>query len=179
MKNVDNGAIGLQHNHNLSDSLYGYGLANGKYDDVAGVDYRATVGVGVGTYLIKSEAHQFSVEAGPTYVFEKVGGIGVDPDDATRTISLPSVEDDYLAIRFAERSTHQLSETAKLYQSVEYLPEAEDFDSYLLNAEAGVESSLMENLSLRLSVKNSHDSTPAPGRENNDVTVAAGIVLTL
>lgn len=147
----------------LSPKTYSY--ADGKmiYDEIADIDYRAIAGLGLGAYLVKNDKRELSVEAGPSYVWEKVA-------DAS---------DDYLALRFAERYVCQATKTAKLFESLEYLPEASDFDSYLLTGEIGVEAAINDHLSLRVVLQDKYDSTPAPGSERNDLSLIAGLGWTL
>jgi putative salt-induced outer membrane protein YdiY len=133
------------------------------YDDVALIDYRALLGPGLGVYLIKNDRRTLTLEAGPSYVWEKLDGI----------------TDDYLALRFAQRYTCQATANAKLVQALEYVPEAEDFDNYLLNFELGVEAAMSDRLSLRVVLQNKYDNTPAEGAERNDLSVIAGIGLAL
>lgn len=76
----------------------------------------------------------------------------------------------------AERFEHLLSETAKIWQSLEYLPAFDDFDLYLLHVEAGVEAALNSDLNLRVVVQDRYDSDPAPAAEHNDVSLIASLV---
>ena len=147
----------------LSPKTFAYLDGSVLYDDVALIDYRATLGPGLGFYLVKNDKRQLSLEAGPSYVWEKVDG----------------ASNDYLALRFAERYSCQATKTAKLVQSLEYLPEAEDFDNYLLTAEVGVEAAMNDHLSLRVVLQDKYDSTPAPGAERNDLSLIAGFGLSL
>jgi putative salt-induced outer membrane protein YdiY len=133
------------------------------FDDVALIDYRATVGPGLGVYLVKNDKRSLTLEAGPSYVWEKVD----------------NVSDDYLALRFAERYSCQISKTAKLVQSLAYAPEASDFESYLLTGEAGVEAAMTDRVSLRVVLQDKYDSTPAVGAERNDLSLIAGLGFTL
>ena len=133
------------------------------YDDVADVDYRATLGPGLGAYLVKNDQRELTLEAGPAYLWEKVGG----------------ARNDYLALRFAERYVCQALKNAKLVQSLEYLPEAEDFDNYLLVGEIGVEAAMSDRLSLRVVLQDKYDNTPAEGKERNDLSLIAGLGIQL
>lgn len=132
-------------------------------DDIADVDYRVTVSPGLGAYAFKRDTCSLAFEAGPAYVWEKVGG----------------VSDDYLALRFAERFTVAPSATSKLWQAVEYIPKASDFGDYLLSAEIGAEAALNARLNLRLVFQDKYDSTPAEGLEENDLVVIAGASVSL
>ena len=143
----------------LSERLFASLDGSVLYDDIALLDYRATLGPALGLYLVKSDKRNLTVEAGPSYVWEKKAGAG----------------DDYLALRFSERYTCQITKTAKLFQSAEYVPAAEDFDNYLLTGEAGVEDAMSERLSLRVVLQDKYDSTPAAGAVYNDLSLIAGL----
>lgn len=129
------------------------------YDDIAQVDYRATLSPGLGTYVVKNARTALSFEAGPAYVWEKVEG----------------ETDDYFALRFAERFTHAISDTAKVWQSAEYLPKAADFDDYLATVEIGIEAALNTHMNLRLVLQDKYDNTPGEGLKRNDLALISGI----
>ena len=160
---VENAKAFVNVKKTLSAKTFAYLDGSVLYDDVALIDYRATLGPGLGFYLVKNDKRQLSLEAGPSYVWEKVDG----------------ASNDYLALRFAERYSCQATKTAKLVQSLEYVPEAEDFDNYLLTAEIGVEAAMNDHLSLRVVLQDKYDSTPAPGAERNDLSLIAGLGFTL
>ncbi len=147
----------------LSEMTFAYLDASVLYDDIARIDYQAVAGPGVGLYLVKNDTTKLSIESGLSYVWE-------DVTDAN---------DDYLALRIAQRLDHNLTETAKLWQSVEYLPQAEEFGNYLLNAELGAEAALNARMSLRLVLQDKYDSDPGEGMKKNDVTLVAGISVKL
>ena len=158
----------------LSPKTYAYVDTSALYDDVAGIDYRVTLGPGLGFYALKTDQRSLSLEAGPTYVWERVAALS-DEEPPVESY----VKDDYLALRVAQRYVCQVLENAKLVQTLEYLPDVEDFDNYLLNFEAGIEAAMNDHLSLRLVVQNKYDNTPADGRERNDVSVLAGLSFSL
>lgn len=162
-KTVDNAKIFANVKKTLSPRTFAALDASALYDDIALVDYRAMLGPGLGAYLVKNDKRELSLEAGPSYVWEKVDGIS----------------DDYLALRFAERYTCQATKTAKLVQALEYTPEAGDFNNYLLTGEVGIEAAMNAHLNLRVVVQDKYDSTPAAGAEYNDVSLIAGLGLTL
>lgn len=160
---VENAKVFANVKKTLSPRTFGYLDASVLYDDVALIDYRATVGPGLGAYLVKNDKRTLTLEAGPSYVWEKVD----------------SASGDYLALRFAERYTCQISKTAKLVQALEYVPAAEDFDDYLLTGEIGLEAAMTDRVSLKVVVQDKYDSTPAAEAEYNDISVIAGVGLTL
>jgi putative salt-induced outer membrane protein YdiY len=144
---------------------YGYLDGSVLHDDVADLDYRLTLGPGVGMYLVKDEQTQLSVEGGGAWVREEFGS---------------GAEDDYAAVRLAQRLDHKLSETAKAWESVEFLPRADDWGDYLLNAEVGTEAAMNAKLSLRLVIQSRYDSEPPPGvDEENDLAAIGALVYKL
>lgn len=147
----------------LTEMTFAYLDASALYDDIALIDYRLTVGPGLGLYVMKRAATKLSVEAGPSYLWEKVDGIS----------------DDYLAARAAERFDHSFSETAQWWQSVECLAEVEDLDNFLVNAELGAEAALNASMNLRIVLQNRYDNEPAAGLEENDLSLIAGISVKL
>ena len=157
---ADNALASAQYNCLSPESFYAFMLLTGGYDDIADVDYRATVGPGIGKYLAKNDITELAIEFGPTYVWEEVGG----------------VSDDYLAIRVAERFSRKLSETAKLFQSIECYTEAEDTDNYIFAAELGVEAALNSKMNLRVVATDKYDNEPAAGKDENDLSISAGLV---
>lgn len=159
----ENGKAFAGYRQPIQGELYGLLDNTLSYDAIADVDYRLIVAPGLGYNLMNKEKVKLAVEGGPAYVWEEVG----------------NEQDDYLALRFAERYDRKLAGTSKCWQSVEYLPRSDDFDDYLLNAEIGLEGALTEKAALRLVVGDKYDSTPAPGREENDVTVTGSLVYTL
>ncbi len=129
------------------------------HDNIAQIDYRAVLAPGLGVYLLKGQAAVLFFEAGPAYVWERVG----------------DVRDDYLALRFAERFEYVFSQAAKVWQSLEYLPKADDLGDYLLNAELGAEAAMNAHINLRIVLQNKYDRTPGDGLEQNDLALIAGI----
>jgi putative salt-induced outer membrane protein YdiY len=163
-KNNDYLKGAIQYNHLFSERLYGYVRVDGLHDDIASVMYRLTVGPGVGYYFVKNDKITLSGEFGPGFVTERdAEGGGVYSTD------------NYVTLRFAERFEYKFSSKAKLWQSVEFLPDVEDWGNYIVNAEIGIESPLTQKLSLRAYAQDTYDSQPAAGRENNDLKLVAGL----
>lgn len=162
-KTVENAKAFFNVKKTLSELTFVGLNAAGEYDDIALVDYRYTVGPAVGFYAFKTEKQELSFEIGPNYVWEKLDG----------------ARDDYLAFRAAERYSVKLTKTATLEETAEYMPKADDFDHYLLNAEVALDVAMSERVSVRLVVKDEYASEPAPGVEKNDLSVLAGLGITL
>lgn len=150
-----------QFNRLFGEYWFGYLRADGLHNDITGVDYRFTVGPGLGRYLIKRTQTTLRVEAGGTFLWERVAGI----------------EKDYVAVRFAERFEHKISDRVRMWQSAEFLPAVEDWSDYVLNMEAGIDSALSKSLSLRVYLQDIYDSKPAPGRKPNDLRLVSALVV--
>ena len=157
--NVDYSNALAEYKHILTDLFYyGYG-ASARRDEIADVRYRATIDPVLGYYLLKDEIKSFNIEAGPSYLFEEVGGI----------------EDDYLAPRLGERFEYQISDTAKFFETADVIFSTEDSDNYLINAEAGLETTIIGNFNLILSLRNVYDNVPAAGLKKNDLIVLTSL----
>jgi len=148
-----------QYNRLFNERLYGLGRVDALHDAIADVEYRVTISVGVGYYFLKTTNTVLSGEIGPGYVFEKLG----------------SSENDYATLRVGERFTQKLSSHARLWQSAEFLPQIDDFDNYLINAEIGVEADITAHLSLSTFLQDTYKKHPAPGRKQNDLKLVAGV----
>lgn len=160
-KTVENARGFANARKTLTERTFASADVSALHDDVARIAYRVMVGPGAGAYVIKDDRTSLSAEIGLSYVWEKQAG----------------VRDDFLAVRFAETFSHQLSATAKIWQSVEVIPQFEDFSVFLLKAEIGVEAAINTRLSLRVTVRDQYDSDPAPDTEKNDVSLIAGVSL--
>ncbi len=64
--------MGFKQRTVLSGNTYGYGSLDYLRDDIAEIDYRFIVGLGMGQYLMQDDANTLGVEAGLAYVFEEL-----------------------------------------------------------------------------------------------------------
>lgn len=133
------------------------------YDDIAAVRYRVPLSPFVGYYFLKDDTYKLSGEAGPSYIFEKIG----------------SESKEYLAPRVAERFEWTLTPTSKFFQSAEMFISAEDSEDFLVNTEAGVEAALTTKLSLVLSAKDQFDNIPAKDKDRNDFYLTTALKVAL
>src|SRR5688572_6277823 len=132
-KNVE-GLHGFgQYNRLFSERAYGYVRLDGLHDAIADIEYRFTFSPGAGYYFIKNETTTLSGEAGPAVIYEKQGG--------------ESTGD--LTALLAERLEHKFNDNVRIWQSIEFLPQVDDLNNFLINAEVGVESKRTEKLSLK------------------------------
>jgi putative salt-induced outer membrane protein YdiY len=143
----------------FTDRNYGYFNGELSQDKIADIKYRLIVGPGLGRYLIKSDKNTLGTEAGISWIKDKVA----------------DVEGDRFALRAAETYEWKISETAKIWQNVEYLPALDDFNNYLVNGEVGVEAAMNTKFSLRVVAQDKYNNKPASDKEKNDFILTAGI----
>lgn len=145
----------------ITERLYFGANTTAERDDIADVKYRIIPGATLGYFFVKNDDMRFSLEAGPSYVFEKVG----------------NTKDEYFSPRIADRFEYDFSETAKFFQYAEILLSTDDSDNYIVNAEAGIQARLTDMMSLIVSVIDNYDNVPAPGRKKNDVAIITSLGL--
>ncbi len=149
-----------QYNHLFSDRFYAGLRVDGQYDEIAGVDYRFKISPLAGYYLIKTPKTTLAVEAGPALVMENL--------EATPSSS-------FWAARFGERFEHKLTDSTKIWQSIDYVPQIDRWaDKYLITAEVGIDTAITKHWSLRVVFQDMYDSEPSPGRKENDIRLLAG-----
>lgn len=135
------------------------GDARIEHDDIALVDYRTMFSPSLGYRAIDKEGASLGFTVGPAWITEKVNDI----------------EDDYWSLRVGERGEWQVSETAKAWQSIEFLPRMEDFDDNLVTAELGIEAAISGPASLRVVVQDKYNSRPSEGVKHNDLSIISAL----
>ncbi len=148
-----------QWNHLFTERWYGGLRLDAMRDEIADVDYRFTVSPLIGYYFIKQTNVVLAAEVGPSLVHERQGG----------------EEDTYFAARIGQRFEYKWKSGAKLWESVEFIPQVDDFDNWILNAEIGISAPITKALDIRLVAQDTYDNEPAPGREENDFKLIAGV----
>ena len=131
------------------------------YDEFQSFDVRATLDIGMGHQLIKSESTSLAARVGSGFSRE-IGG----PDESY----VPEAS-------FGLNFEHRLNQRQKLTASADYTPDVTDFNSFRLKTRAAWEVLIDQetNLSLKLSVLDRYDSTPH-GAKPNDLDYAATLL---
>ena len=160
--NIDRTTGLAQYKHLFTERWYaGVGLDYLR-NDIADVKYRASISGLLGYYLIKNDSVKFNLEVGPGQVFEEVGG----------------VSDDYFAPRAGQRLEVALSETAKFFEEAYITFDVNEGENYLITGSAGLETMVMEQVSLIVSVTDNYDNLPAEGLKRNDLTTITALSYT-
>jgi putative salt-induced outer membrane protein YdiY len=149
----------VQLNHFFTDQLYGYLRGDALHDGIKDIQFRCTASTGVGYYLLKETNMIFSVETGPAYVAQQQG----------------DTDEDYAAWRFAERFEYKLNSHARFWHSAEIIPELEQTDNFIVNAEIGIETAIAKELSLQVYLQDNYVNLPAPSYKHNDVRIVSGL----
>jgi hypothetical protein len=148
-----------QFNHLFTERFYGGLRVEGLHDNVADINYRITVSPLAGYYFIKHTNTFLSGEVGPTLVDQELG-------HHTST---------YMGLRVGERFEHKFDGGAKIWENVEWIPQVDKFDNWILNAEVGVSAPITKSMDVRLIGQDTYNNQPATGRLKNDLKLLAGI----
>jgi putative salt-induced outer membrane protein len=149
-----------QYNHLFSERAFGYLRADALHDEIADLQYRITLSPGAGYYFLKQTNTTLAGEFGPAMVFERLG----------------DADNNYVTLRVAERFEHKFAaQNARVWQSVEFLPQVNDFNNYIANFEVGIEAAISKKVSLQAILQDSFVSQPAPGRDQNDLKIISGL----
>lgn len=159
VKNSESYRFYGQYDRKISERFYVYGRGEYFKDAIADIDYRVKLSPGFGWHLIKNDRLTLDAEVGPGYVFQKLG----------------NVSDSFLTLRAAERLTYKISDTARLWQSAEFVPEASDFGNYFVSFELGVEADLTSKMALRTVLQDEYTAKPATGRKSNDIKLITSL----
>src|SRR5579859_742500 len=151
----------VQYNHLFSERWYGYARGDALHDGIADVVYRFTFSPGAGYYFIKDKETSLAGEVGPAILYEKL-------DDEYHT---------YPTLRLGESFEHKFDGHARLWQNVEFLPPFTSPESFLINAEVGVDTPLTKHLSLQTYVQDNYANRPAPGFKDNDVKLVSALAV--
>jgi putative salt-induced outer membrane protein YdiY len=160
VQNVNSAHGFTQYNHLFSEKFFGYLRADALHDEIADLQYRITASPGVGYYFLKQTNTTLAGEFGPAMVFQRLG------DD----------DNNYVSLRAAERFEHKFTESnARVWQSVEILPQVDDFNNFVMNGEVGLEAAVFKKISLQAYVQDNFVNQPAPGRQQNDLRIVSGL----
>ena len=148
-----------QEDHKFVDGLYGGLRVEGLNDEISDIQYRLTVSPLLGYFFFKNTNTFLCAEVGPTYINERLS-------DHTTS---------YLAERAAERFEYKFLDGAKVWEHVEWIPQADKFKNWILNAEVGVSAPISKSLSVRLVADDTYNNQPANGFLKNDLKLMAGL----
>ncbi|QQL45443.1 DUF481 domain-containing protein [Sulfuriroseicoccus oceanibius] len=152
--------------HRSDFTPYWFTTFGGGYqrNPLAGLDHHVRGSIGIGYYFFKSERVEWALDVGPAYVFEQRAGF----DDSHR----PSA-------RLGQEFEIRIHDHLKFFQNAEVLTSINNGSYWRLHSEAGIETDITRNLSLRFTGRNRYDAQPSAERRNNDFTLGASMVIRL
>ncbi len=126
-------------------------------------DYRIALHSGLAYKLIDEEIRKLKVRMGA---------------GASKEVNSPN-EDWSPELQFGADWERKLTDTTKVYASVDYFPNVSDFADYRLNTNTGLDFLVdaERNINFRLFAQNRYDSTPPAGNQENDIDYGAALVV--
>ncbi|HEX9045922.1 MAG TPA: DUF481 domain-containing protein [Verrucomicrobiae bacterium] len=149
-----------QWNHLFSERFFSYLRTDGLRDLIADVDYRLTIGPGVGYYLLKTTNTTLAVETGMAFEAQRLHGKG---------------DDTFVTARLGERFERKFNEHARIWESAEILPQVDKLDNYSINFEIGVETVISKSFSLKTFFDDNYNRQPARGKLKNDAKIVSAV----
>jgi len=143
----------------ITDRTYAGLRADIRQDELADIDYRASLTGLYGVHLIKGEKENLSIEGGFGYTVEQQGG----------------ERDDFVNVYVGQNYEKWINSETRVYQSFSYTAPLEDLADYSLIGEVGMETTLTENMNLKVYVQDRYEAEPASGLENNDLKIISGV----
>jgi hypothetical protein len=71
---------------------------------------------------------------------------------------------------------YKLNSRARIWHSAEIIPQLDQTDNFIINADFGIESPITRDLSLQVSLQDNYVNLPATTYKHNDVRIISGIV---
>lgn len=150
-----------QFNRNFSEKFYWYVSESAEVDKIVNLEYRLTVGPGVGFNVIKSDLFKLDFELGAVYINQKYEDVD---------------SEDNVSARIAEKFNWKISGNANLWFNTEILLNVEDSEDYRANFELGIDVKINQNWLIRSTITDKfYNNAPEP-LEKNDIIFMTSIV---
>ncbi|HWD19570.1 MAG TPA: DUF481 domain-containing protein [Verrucomicrobiae bacterium] len=148
-----------QYNHTLTKRMFEGLRLDAFHDGIADIHYRLTAAPLIGYYAMKTTNTLLGLELGPGYIYTR-------QDD---------VIESYAILRFGERYEYKFNKAARVWETMEIMPQINAFNNYLVNFELGLEASITKSFTLRTVLQDYYNNVPAAGRQRNDVRLVSGV----
>ena len=152
-----------QYNRTITDKLYWYVYQGAEIDKITFLDYRLSIGPGVGYNILKKDPIKLDLEIGAIYINQKYNIVGQKAEDS-------------LNGRLAEKFGWKISESSNLWLNAEALVNFEDSKDYRLNAELGIDVKINQNWLIRATIQDKFYNKATSPTEKNDVIFMTSIV---
>ena len=143
----------------IGKNIFVYNLIGLGYDEIRKIDFQYEVGPGIGYHLFKRTNFVMDAEFGFNYQVQNLQG---------------NASTERFFTRFAENATWNITKRLSWDEKVELFPSL-DLNSFRARLETNVRYSLLDNLSLTLSILDIYDTEPAAGVGKNDLQIRSMI----
>ncbi|MEP2103274.1 MAG: DUF481 domain-containing protein [Parasphingorhabdus sp.] len=154
----EQGVVSLEPNYKFSDRFYGYGLAQYERDRFQGFSSRYTLSGGLGYQVIKSDAMQLDVKAGPAW--RKTNFVGGGSDSSVAALAAANY-----ALKISPAITFNQDLSAYIQSGN---------NSY--NSLSALNAKLSDKLTARLSYQIDHETNPPLGLKKTDTLSRATLI---
>lgn len=170
-KSTDRWELEGQHDHFWSALFYSYINSKIEQDDIAGLDYRFRLGGGAGLQWLDNREFgatgkwSFNQEVGAAWVKNSY----LDQD--------PSADDSYATLRYAHHLKYlpKWNSNIEGFHNLEYLPQVDDWENYLMRADVGFSAKIVMNFDLLCKIEWDYNSMPSVGRKSSDIRYIVGL----
>ncbi|MFO1528725.1 MAG: DUF481 domain-containing protein [Kiritimatiellia bacterium] len=174
-KNTYNAKAAAKYRHLFADPMYVYVLGDALTDDIAGIDHRLTVGPGLGTLLLKDAVSELSAGR---WLRLREGKTDRRLTAADGTVSEVSTEDDRRRrpARGPGLQARPERHRQRLLRCYRMAPTIDDFRPVpAQRRDRGRVDDERPPLPARGRAGDSFNSEPAEGKEDNDLSLIAGV----
>jgi putative salt-induced outer membrane protein YdiY len=148
--------FGARYQHILNPRDYWYTQNVAERKGKSDLDLRLRLGGGVGRKWVDTELWRLTGEGGLAWISENFKGEEND-------------DDSYLAGRIAWDALRRINPRLEIFHTAEWFPSLSRIRDHLFELQAGVRTRLTQRLSLETKIDWDYDTTPAEGRERQDV----------
>lgn len=150
-----------QFNRNFSDRFYWYVGQSVEIDKIINLEYRSTIGPGLGFNVLKNEPFKLDFELGVVYINQKFDNFD---------------SEDNFSGRIAEKFNWKISANSNLWLNTEALLNLEDSEDFRINAELGIDVKINQNWMIRSTIQDKfYNNAPEP-TEKNDIIFTTTII---
>jgi putative salt-induced outer membrane protein len=161
----------------LSEAWSAFVAQSARRDRFQGLALRLNFDPGIAYYLLHEENHRLSFELGYDLQFD------VRRDDLIAASALEGIDVDKGKVTHSGRGfagyENKLSAVVSFSTGLEYIQAITERESWRLNWDVGLTSSISESFSLATTFSLRFDNNPLPGVEKTDTTTALSLVYTL
>ncbi len=170
-KTTDRWEVEGQHDHFWRSAFYTYENARYEEDDIAGLNSRIRLGLGGGYQWLDNR----KFDRTGTWSFSQEAGVAWISNDYR--VKDSSADESYASPRYAHHLKYlpKWNPGVEGFHNLEYYPQLEDFENYLMRADVGFTTKIVLSLDLLAKIEWDYNSRPSVGRKSSDVRYIVGL----